>query len=190
MTRVSGVLHLVAATLRADADPQAVDRAADLARSLSHADGARAVLVGRSEERLAVATWLHDREALEPFAASEPHMRFAVRGLPSISAAVWTAAVETDAPPLPAEAFWAFALHAPDGVYEWQVRQLLDDVAALPGVAAAGPTIEEHERFRAAGLVCLTGEQAEAFAQALPAARSRWGALAGGIEEASVPVLR
>ena len=188
MSRPSGALHLVAASLRADADPEAVDRATALARSLADADGARAVLVGRSAERLAVATWLDGREALEPFAASEPHMQFVVRGVAAISSAVWSAAVETDAPPLPAESFWAFALHAPDGVYEWQVRQLLEDVAALPGVVAAGPTIEERERFRAAGVVCLTGEQPAAFERALAAARSRWGALAEGIEEASVPV--
>lgn len=45
---------------------------------------------------LVVATLLDGERALDPFAASEPHMRFAVRGLSPVTAGVWTAAARID----------------------------------------------------------------------------------------------
>ncbi len=193
---MSGLLHVVAANLRTDADQEALTRAIQLARGLQSAEGARTVLVGRSDGRLVVATWLEDLASMEPFAASAPHMEFVMRGLAPIAASMWSASVEIatpalDEPPAASEgvaAMWAFALPAQDGVFEWQIRQLLDDISALPGDAAAGPTVEEREQFRAAGLVLLTAAQSTPFQRELAAARTRWAAGAGALEEALVPI--
>ena len=191
-----GLLHVVAANLRTDTDQKALTRATQLARGLRLAEGARTVLTGRSDGRLVAATWLEGLASMEPFAASAPHMEFVMRGLAPVAASMWSAAVEIATPALdqlPAAgagvaAIWAFALPAQDGVFEWQVRQLLDDISALPGDAAAGPTVEEREQFRAAGLVLLTAAQSAPFERELAAARTRWAAVAGVLEEALVTV--
>ena len=167
-----------------------------LARGLQSAEGARTVQAGRSEGRLVVATWLEGLASMEPFAASAPHMEFVMRGLAPVAARMWSAAVQiaTTAPDEPppggadVAAMWAFALPAQEAVFEWQVRQLLDDISALPGDAAAGPTVEERKQFRAAGLVLLTAAQLTSFERELAAARTRWAADAGALEEALVPV--
>ena len=105
-----------------------------------------------------------------------------------------SAAVEIDTPSDPsiadARMLWAFALRAQDDVYEWQIRRLLADIETLPGETAAGPTVEDRERSRAAGVVCLAAGQLPAFERALAEARTRWEGLAGGLEEALVPILR
>ncbi len=188
------LLHLIGASLRERAEPQALTRAVDLAGALADAAGVRKVAVGRSDDHLLVATWLADREALEPFAASAPHMEFVMRGVAPVTARMWSAAVETEAPTestiAGARTLWGFAMPARDGVYEWQVRQLLAEVEALPGSAAAGPTVEERERFRAAGGVLINPDQLPFFEDALPAARARWAEIAGGLEEVLAPLLR
>ncbi len=188
------LLHLIVASLRERTDPQAMARAIELAGSLADAVGVRTVAVGRSDDHLLVATWLTDRAALEPFAASAPHMEFAMRGVAPVTARMWSAAVETEAPAESAVAdartLWGFALPARDDIYDWQVRQLLAEVDALPGYAAAGPTVEERERFRAAGTVLLSPEQLPVFEEALADARARWAEIAGSLEEVLVPMLR
>ena len=169
-------------------------RAIELAGSLNDAAGVRAVAVGRSDDYLVAATRLADRAALEPFAASAPHMEFVMRGVAPVTVRMWSAAVETEAPEDPAIAeagtLWGFALPARDGVYDWQVRQLLEDVEALPGSAVVGLTVEEREHFRAAGVVLLSPDQVAPFEDALAAARARWADIAGGLEEVLVPMLR
>jgi hypothetical protein len=191
---VPALLHLIVANLRERAEPQAMAHAIDLAGGLADATGVRAVSVGRSDDHLLVATWLADRAALEPFAASAPHMEFVMRGLAPVTARMWSAAVESEAPAPSAVAeaatLWAFALPAGDGVYEWQVLQLLAEVDTLPGATAAGSTVEERERFRAAGVVLLSPDQLPPFEDALAAARARWTEIAGGLEEVLVPMLR
>ena len=188
------ILHVVAASLRPDADATGITRAVELARSLAHAEGARSTLVGGSAERLVAATWLAGRESLEPFAASPAHMAFIMRGIAPVTAGMWSVSVELDAaasPHAPAEAraLWTFALPAREGVYEWQVRRLLEELAALPGALAAGPTVEERERYRAGGIIALTAGEGAAFERALASWRERRANLADSITEALVPVL-
>ena len=69
------------------------------------------------------------------------------------------------------------------------MRDLLAAVEAMPGEAVTGPTVEERERYRAGGLVCLTAASAGAFAAALPANREAWAAVTGRVEEALADVL-
>lgn len=185
-----GLVHLIVATLPADAPDDGAARAVVRAEELQSAPGVLAVLIGRSDERLVVATWLTSREALEQFAASTVHMAFIMQGLAPVIRGMWSAAIETDASPPAARPahLWAFALPEREGVYEWQVRQFLDEVEALPGaVAAAGPTFEERERFRAGGVACV--DDASAFAAGLTSLRGQWGELLAGMQDALVPLL-
>lgn len=184
------MVHIVAARFPEGASQDGVDLATSHARELRDAPGVLEVVIGRSDDRIVVATWLAGREALEGFAASRPHMSFIMQGLAPVIRGMWSAAVETDAPPPSTRpiALWAFALPEREGVYEWQVRQFLDEVATLPGTAATGQTAEERERFRAGGVVALTAEDAD-FDARLDSIRPEWLAVVGTIEEALVPVL-
>jgi hypothetical protein len=171
--------------------PPAIRRAEEAAHALISAPGAEAVLVGRSDERLVVATWLEGRDVLEPFAASSPHMTFIMQGLAPVISGMWSVAVEAEgtAPPPDVTSLWAWALPEREAVYEWQVRDLLATVQSLPGVATAGPTVEERERFRAGGAVCVASSLYADFAQRLDGARRIWTPVVGPLEEALVPVV-
>lgn len=188
------VVHIVSATLRPDVDAALVDAALERARSLEDAPGARRVILARSPEALLAAIWLDDRAALEPFAASPQHMGFVMRGLAPCIAGMWSAAVETPAPPPPAdrtfEALWVFAVRASDGAFEWQVRDILRSVETLPqgALVAAGPTFEERDRYRAGGVACVT--DLAAFEAALHEVRGGWGDIASDIVAASAEVVR
>ncbi|MGE3857783.1 MAG: hypothetical protein AB7G21_12575 [Dehalococcoidia bacterium] len=184
------IVHVICATLKPDAAEEAVAHAIALGRALPQAHGVRHAVLGRSADRLVAVTWLEGREALEPFAASPVHMAFIMRGLAPCIAGMWSAAVESDAaPPAAAVALWVFALRSVETLFEWQVRDLLGSVAALPGAAAAGPTVEERERYRAGGVVCLDAPDVAAFDAALRGARDGWGALAEALVEAKVEVI-
>lgn len=185
-----GIVHIVCATLRPDAAAGAVSAAVDRALDLRSAEGARRVLVGRSSDRLVTVTWLESRGALEAFAASPAHMSFIMRGLAPCIRGMWSASVESAAPPpVEVEALWVFAVRASDTLFEWQIRDLLASLNALPGTAAAGPTIEERERYRAGGAVCVAPGGVDAFAAALDAARERWGDVAGVLDDVLAPLV-
>lgn len=172
------VVHIISASFRPDVPEDLVRSTLERARALRGAPGARSVLVANSGLSVIVATWLDGRSGLEPFAASPPHMEFVMRGLaPSISG-MWSAAVETEAaPPGPGDVamLWAFAIRASDSAFEWQVREVLGSLDDLPAVAAAGPTFEERDRYRAGGVACVRRENIDAFVKALEGVRPRWG---------------
>lgn len=188
---MSGVLHVVTGRLPADAGEDArLAAAIELGAALVDAPGVQAALLGRSAGHLVSACWLDDPAALEPFAASGPHMAFVMRGLAPLVRGMWSVSVATASPPPGATAaLWAFAIPERPGIFEWEVRKLLDAVVALPGRAAAGPSVEERERFRAGGVVALRAEERVPFEAALHAARSGWPDFAAEIEEALVRVL-
>ena len=173
------VVHIVCATVKPDAPAEAVAHALDLARAMAGAPGARRVLCGADAGLVVAATWLDGRTALEPFAASPPHMAFVMRGLAPCIRGMWSAGVETDAPPPEvAAALWVFGVRDSETLYEWQVRDLAESVDSLPGHAAAGPTFEERDRYRAGGVVALTAGEIGPFRIALDAARATWGDIA------------
>lgn len=176
----------MAAELRDDAAPEAVQQALVYAQELATAQGVRVACYGRSETQLVVAVWLDDGQALEPFAASGQHMNFIMRGLASVIRGMWSASVATGISPPPGEPFalWLFAVPEFEGVFEWEVRKLLEDVEALPGIAWVGPTVEERERYRAGGAVLLTEAELDRFEEALATARAGWGGLAERLEQA------
>ena len=174
-------LHIVAGQLRPEASAGPIQQAEDAGRDLSRAPGVEAVVVGRTEDRLVVATWLEGRDALEAFAASREHMSFVKQGLAPVISGMWSAAIEADSklPPADTATLWVWALPARDGVYEWQVQDLLAAVGALPGVATAGPTVEERERFRAGGVVCVPADALTAFEERVALARREWTIVVG-----------
>ena len=181
------VVHVVCATVKPDAASEAVALALDLARGLSAAAGARWVLCGADSGLIVAATWLDGREALEPFAASPPHMAFVMRGLAPCIQGMWSAGVETDAPPPEsAAALWVFAVRDSEALYEWQVRDLVHALATLPGHAAAGPTFEERDRYRGGGVFALAAAEIEPFRIALDSARAGWGDIAALLTEGFV----
>jgi len=184
------IVHVICATLKPDATEEAVAHAIHLGRALPEASGVRHALLARGADRLVAATWLEGREALEPFAASPVHMAFIMRGLAPCIAGMWSAAVESEVPPPPeARALWVFALRSVETLFEWQVRDLLASVASLPGTAAVGPTVEERERYRAGGVVCLDAAAGATFDAALTAAQTAWGGLADSLVAAKVEVI-
>jgi hypothetical protein len=193
-TTPTGVVHVIAATLRAGVEEPLVDAALDRARALDTAPGARRVVLACSEQVLLAAIWLDDRAALEPFAASPEHMAFVMRGLAPCIAGMWSAAVETDVPPPVTEhdfeALWVFAVKTSDTAFEWQVRDVLRSLAPLPAIVAAGATFEERDRYRAGGVACVAAADREAFRAALDGARAAWGDMASDIVESLAPVVR
>lgn len=187
-----GVVHVIAASLRADIPEDVAAATLDRARGLREAPGARAVVVARSGPSIVVATWLAGRADLEPFAASRPHMEFVMRGLAPSITGMWSAGVESPTPP-PEDApglLWAFAVRSSDTVFEWQVRDVLGSLADLPARVAAGPTFEERDRYRAGGIACVGAAERDAFLDALARARQDWGDMAQHVVEASAEVIR
>lgn len=190
------VVHIIAASLRPDLDASLVEATLGRARRLRTAPGARAVLVAHTDLAVIVATWLDGRAALEPFAASPPHMEFVMRGLaPSISS-MWSAGVETTAPPPEADrvrALWAFAIRTADTAFEWQVRDVLASLAAVEGDPrahlASGPTFEERDRYRAGGVVWIEEDGTEPFRDALAAVREQWGEMRPHVVESFAEVV-
>lgn len=166
------VVHTLAARLRPEADRALLEGATSAAQELRSAPGVVATRVGCSDSHLVAAAWLPDPGALEPFAASPPHMNFVMRGLAPLIEGMWSISVDTDrdAPAAGAASICALALPEAPGIFEWQVRRQLEAIDALPGIAWLGPTVEERERYRAGGVVLLDSAAAESFADQLDAA--------------------
>ena len=187
------LLHLVVAGLRDDLGDAEREELAALARGLGSAEGVEATFAAGSPGELITATWLRTADDLEAFASSPPHLRFVLEGVARHGTGMWSAAASVAAGP-PADpgavaALWAFGLPGDAPAFEWQVRDLLTAIDALPGESAAGPTTEERERFRAAGIVCVSREQRAAFDAALADARASWGELGANLRDAVAPLL-
>lgn len=195
----ASLLHLVVASLRDDLGDPERDELATLARALGTADGVQATLAAGSERELITATWLRSADDLETFASSGPHLRFVLEGVARLCTGMWSAAASVAAGPPQVDpgappgahpgALWAFGLPGEPPAFEWQVRDLLAAIEALPGHAAAGPTTEERERFRAAGVVVVRAEQRTAFDRALGEARASWGDPGASLRDAGAPLL-
>ena len=169
-----GVVLVLAAQLRPEAEDDAVASAARAAADLQAAPGVEVAVAGRSAQHLLSAVWLPDGAALEPFASSSQHMNFVMRGLAPVIAGMWSVSIATDraAPTAPPAALWTFAIPEADGIFEWQVRRQLGAIDALPGDAWAGPTVEERELHRAGGVVLLAADQVEQFDAGLRSSES------------------
>lgn len=186
---MTGVVHVICATLRQDAPTGSVDTAVERALAMTAAPAVLRTVVAHTDGVILTATWVADRTALEVFAASPEHMAFVMRGLAPCISGMWSAAAETDAaPPAEVDALWVFAVRNAESVFEWQVRDLLHALKALPGDLAAGTTFEERDRYRAGGVVAVPPGGIEAFQTTLAAARPAWGDLGAQVVEAFAPV--
>ena len=189
----TSVVHVIAASFRPDVPDDLLASTLAKATALRTAPGAQAGVVARSGLSVIVATWLDGRGGLEPFAASAPHMEFVMRGLaPSISS-MWSAGFETrvEAPALaPGDTLWALAVRTAETAFEWQVRDVLASLDALPAVVAAGPTFEERDRYRAGGVACVRAADLAAFHEALDATRTGWGDMRAHVVESFAEVVR
>jgi len=185
---MTALLHLVVATLREPAEPAAFEGTLAEARALASAPGVRGQIVGWSGQQLVIGTVLESAADLDRFVASPEHMRFVMQGLAPAIRGMWSTAIESDAAPdiEGGSLLWAFGLPEQEGVYEWQVREFLDAVAAIGRAAIVGVTIEERERYRAGGLVALDHD--DRIDGVLAAARRSWLELGGAMDEALVEV--
>jgi hypothetical protein len=182
-------LHLVVATLRADAPAPLVATAVDHARALAQTPGAVAVRIAHGGDQLIVATWLAATVPLEAFAASREHMAFIMQGLAPVIRSMWSLAVATATAPPPTAGgeLWAVALPADVPLFEPQVRELLDQLATLGGITAAGPTAEERERYRAGAAIWVPAAAESAFADALAALAAAWAGRGAALVLAHAP---
>ncbi|MGE0134225.1 MAG: hypothetical protein AB7L91_01645 [Dehalococcoidia bacterium] len=181
------LLHLVVATFRSHVDPPMRTSSIEQGRDLITAPGVEAQVLGWSERQLVVGTVLGSTIDLDAFVASPEHMRFVMRGLAPVISGMWSTAIETASTPAVEDgaAVWVFALSDQEGIYEWQVRQFLDEAAQL-GTAAVGVTVEERERFRAGGLISFGGMDLSDIERLVAAARQRWAEAGGDMEDAIV----
>lgn len=187
----SGVVHIIAATLRTGLPADVVATTMERAQALRDAPGARTVLLAHSDLSVVVATWLGGRDDLEPFAASRPHMEFVMRGLAPSITGMWAAGVEAegDAPVGDTSLMWVFAIRSAETVFEWQVRDVLASLQHLPATVVAGPTFEERDRYRAGGVACVEVSERDAFLAALADLRSSWGEMAQHVVEVAAEVI-
>ena len=189
----AGIVHVISATLRDDLPVGVGASTLNRAHALREAPGARTVVVAHTGVVVIVATWLPDRAALEPFAASRPHMEFVMRGLAPSITSMWAAGIETEADP-PAvgdvASLWAFAIRSADTVFEWQVREVIASIQRLPAAVAAGLTFEERDRYRGGGVACIAEPGRASFDTALAGTRGSWGEMAPHIVEATAEVVR
>ena len=182
---MASVLHLIVAGIRPDTPAPALTKAEALAQALTAVPGVSGVLRARAPHALVIAAMLDGRDRLEGFAASPEHMALVMRGIAQVTDGMWSASVITELAPdtltraaARSTRLWAVALADDDALFEWQARALLDRIATLPGTAIAGLTVEERERFRAAGVVLLAADQMAEFSLALERARESWSDLA------------
>lgn len=193
---MASVLHLIVAGIRPDTPASALTTAEALAQALTAVPGVSGVLRARAPHALVIAVMLDHQDRLEGFAASPEHMALVMRGIAQVTDGMWSASVTAEVAPdtltraaARSTRLWALALADNDALFEWQARALLDGIATLPGTGIAGLTVEERERFRAAGVVLLAADQVAGFASALEAARAAWADLAPLIREVDADVV-
>lgn len=155
------ILHLLLVRLKADLSKEArqalVAETAALASidSVHHA-GAVEASRGDSTHSLALFVFLKDRTALEEFGSHPAHVRFLRRTLAPALESMASADVLVDqAPPDHYAAACCFCVAFEPQVYDWQVRSYLEQVRSSlgrAGLLCAGPSLDDRQAFRAAGV--------------------------------------
>ena len=145
-----------------------------------------AIASGTSNRSIGIGVWLDNTDDLETFAASEEHLVFIMQGLAPIIESLWSAAIDCN-DSLPNKEndfiFWLYAFLDHEGVFEWEIQKMLNDIAHLPGRSWEGVTIEERDRFRAGGIVLINKDEYEIFSKKLKNAKSDWGNLVNSLTE-------
>jgi len=170
------ILHLLLVRLKPGLSKEAPRALLAEAAALAGIDGvhhAGAVEASRgdSTHSLALFVFLRDRAALEEFGAHPAHVRFLRRTLaPSLesmaSADVWV----DQPPPEDYAAACCFCVAFEPQVYDWQVRAHLEQVRSSlgrAGLLCAGPSLDDRQAFRSAGVAFWPGPEAMSAADPL-----------------------
>ena len=162
------ILHLLLVRLKPGLSKEAARVLLADAAVLAEIDGVQhAGTVEASREdsthSLALFVFLRDRAALEEFGAHPAHVRFLRRTLAPALESMASADVSVDqAPPDDYAAACCFCVAFEPQVYDWQVRAYLDQVCSSLGQAGllcAGPSLDDRQAFRAAGVAFWPGAE-------------------------------
>ncbi len=171
------LLHIINAKLKKSITENAKFAALEKATNMSNISVVNATVSGFSEQSIGVGVWLNNTDDLETFAASEEHLVFIMQGLAPIIDSLWSAAIDCS-DLLPREnndfLFWLYAFPDHEGVFEWEIQKMLNDISLLPGESWDGITIEERDRFRAGGIVIINKSEYEIFSKKLEDCKSAW----------------
>jgi hypothetical protein len=163
------VLHLLLVRLKPDLAPEARGVLTAEAAALAGIEGvAQAGLVEGSSpgstHSLALFVFLRDRGALEEFGTHPVHVRFLRQTLAPALESMVSADVSVDQlPPDDYAAARCFCAAFEPQVYDWQVRAYLEQVRSSLGPAGllcAGPSLDDRQAFRAAGVAFWPGPEA------------------------------
>ena len=180
------LLHIINAKIKKSTFENEIFAALEKATAMSNISVVNAITSGLSDGSIGVGIWLDNTDDLETFAASEEHLVFIMQGLAPIIESLWSAAIDCN-DSLPNRdkdfVFWLYAFPDHEGVFEWEIQKILNDIANLPGQSWTGTTIEERDHFRAGGIVLINKNEYENFAKKLKNSKSDWGALANSLTE-------
>lgn len=161
MPEQPSILHLLLVRLKPDLPAAAREVLTTEAAALAGIEGvAQASLVEGSgpgsTHSLAFLVFLSDRAALEEFGTHPAHVRFLRRTLAPALESMASADVSVDQPP-PDDyvAAYCFCVAFQPQVYDWQVRAYLEQIRSSLGQAGllcAGPSFDDRQEFRAAGV--------------------------------------
>ena len=161
------LLHIINAKLKNTSSENEIFAALEKATAMSNISVVNAITSGLSDGSIGVGIWLENTDDLETFAASEEHLVFIMQGLAPIIESLWSAAIDCkDSLPNRDKdfVFWLYAFPDHEGVFEWEIQKILNDIANLPGQSWTGTTIEERDHFRAGGIVLINKNEYENFA--------------------------
>lgn len=180
------LLHIINAKLKNSSSENEVLAALEKATAMNNISVVNAIASGTSNRSIGIGVWLDNTDDLETFAASEEHLVFIMQGLAPIIESLWSAAIDCN-DSLPNKEndfiFWLYAFLDHEGVFEWEIQKMLNDIAHLPGRSWEGVTIEERDRFRAGGIVLINKDEYEIFSKKLKNAKSDWGNLVNSLTE-------
>ena len=180
------LLHIINAKLKNSSSENEVLAALEKATAMNNISVVNAIASGTSNRSIGIGVWLDNTDDLETFAASEEHLVFIMQGLAPIIESLWSAAIDCN-DSLPNKEndfiFWLYAFLDHEGVFEWEIQKMLNDIAHLPGRSWEGVTIEEGDRFRAGGIVLINKDEYEIFSKKLKNAKSDWGNLVNSLTE-------
>jgi len=180
------LLHIINAKLKSSSSENEVLAALEKATAMNNIPVVNAIASGISNRSIGIGVWLDNTDDLETFAASEEHLIFIMQGLAPIIESLWSAAIDCN-DSLPNKEndfiFWLYAFLDHEGVFEWEIQKMLNDISHLPGRSWEGVTVEERDRFRAGGIVLINKDEYEVFSKKLKNAKSDWGNLVNSLTE-------
>ena len=180
------LLHIINAKIKKSTFENEITAALEKATAMSNIPVVNSIASGLSDDSIGIGVWLDNTDDLETFAASEEHLVFIMQGLAPIIESLWSAAIDCN-DSIPSKdidlIFWLYAFLDHEGIFEWEIQKMLNDIAHLPGRSWEVITIEERDHFRAGGIVLINKNEYEIFSKKLEEAKSNWGNLVNSLTE-------